>query len=346
MNRVITFIICCSIIVLVSIKSFSGINQVNSSSTMVSTFTNLVLSPIPSFSPGKNTRVNVIFNTNGLPPILTNMTVNIIEYQGSTARFSISSFIPTTNPPVSRVVEKSLKLPIVPVPPIISPIAYQWYRSDGSIINGATKSTLILTNIQPLDRGLYYVSAINSYGESVAVSSLFILYTNILPACLTTNSITIGFGWSYDFINNPIVVGFNLYQGHSSGNYTSFISIDTDITNFYLPVMMDGSKYYFSLTAKDINNVESTNSSELLFVSSLPILEQFNPSILMLTTGVPRIQMQVCPFQVVTINYSTNFTTWIPLRSLTSDKYGNVSWDDTDPKRTSFRFYNVTTTTQ
>jgi hypothetical protein len=45
-----------------------------------------------------------------------------------------------------------------------SPLAYQWTQDDKAL-GGATNSTLVLTNVQPLNSGIYVVSVSNAFGS-------------------------------------------------------------------------------------------------------------------------------------------------------------------------------------
>lgn len=287
-------------------------------SVPIPTLTDSALPFIPLFSPGNTNQVRFITNTNGAAPILTNVTVGLIQSQGSSATFSAKAISSNT-------------------------VSYQWYKSNGDPIANGNKATITLANIQPSDEGWYYVTAVNSYGEAVSATTLCVTYTNILSQCSPTNTVLLTFGWNYDFVNNPNTVGFNLYDGTNKSVYTSMIPIRSQITNTSIPLPMNSNTYYFSLTAVDTNGLESTNSQQAVFFSTLSILKQFNVSVLMLTTGIPKIQMQVCPFQTITLQYSTNLMSWAPMKVLVADKYGNVLWDDLDPKRNSLRFYRVMT---
>lgn len=314
-------VFCGLVLSITSIAQTVAIPNTLSVSAPVSVpvLTHAILPFSPLFSPGINTQIKFVTNTNGAIPNLTNMTVGVIQYQGENAIFNVTAISSNT-------------------------VTYQWYKSNGDTIVGATKSSMTLSNVQPTDAGWYYVSAVNSHGQSVAATTLCVIYTNILTQCLPTNTVILTFAWTYDFIDNTNTDGFYLYQGTASGQYTKLIAINADVTNVNnISIPMDSNKYYFTLTAKDINNIQSTNTPELVFFSPLPTLTQFNLSVLMLETGNPKIQMQVCPFQTITLQYSTNLISWAPMKTLIADKYGNVLWDDLDPKRTTFRFYRVTT---
>src|SRR5262245_21660434 len=49
----------------------------------------------------------------------------------------------------------------------ISPLTYQW-RFDGAPLSNATNSTLILSNVQPAQSGLYSVLVANSTGTNAS----------------------------------------------------------------------------------------------------------------------------------------------------------------------------------
>jgi hypothetical protein len=49
---------------------------------------------------------------------------------------------------------------------------------------------------------------------------------------------------------------------------------------------------------------------------------------LVVNAGVPTIQTQVCPFQLITVEHLTDLHTWGMVQTLIADKYGNISWTD------------------
>jgi uncharacterized delta-60 repeat protein len=63
----------------------------------------------------------------------------------------------------------------------VSPLKYQWFK-NGTYLNGATRSTLSLTNLQPSDIGGYSVIVTNLYGSQT--SMVAILTVSLAPNIL------------------------------------------------------------------------------------------------------------------------------------------------------------------
>ena len=270
----------------------------------------------PLFIPNVKSPATYTYAVGGLSPVITNITVGINQYQGSNITFYTT--ILSTNQ-----------------------IGYQWYKGSGTLIPGATKSSYTITNIQSSDKGIYYVNVTNIYGQSVVSSTLTVLSTNILPECFD-KGITVNLAWDYNFTNEPTVVGFNLYSGAITRNYTNVVRINQKVLTGTITNLPFKTTNYISATVKDGSGLESIFSNELLYITPTnAITRKVSLEIMWLTTGVPKIQMKVCPFQVIILQYTTNFVSWANMKTLTADKYGNVLWDDMDPARGPFRFYRA-----
>ena len=298
------------IILVISTLINFGITKVLSSELSDITNASTVFSPL--IIPTLQNPIKFIYSTNGLSPVINSATVGVIQYQGRNATFNIS--VLSTNTP-----------------------RYQWYNPSGNLIASAIKSSYTITNIQPSNKGLYYISVMNNYGSLIISSTLTVLSTNILPQCLSNNTVILA--WDYDFTNNPTVNGFKIYDGIATKIYTNIVEINGKVTIGQITNLLSGTAYYFSATAKDTNNLESDYSNEIFYNIPTNTLKQFIPDVNMLVTGIPKIQIKVCPFQVVTILYSTNLISWLPMKTITADMYGNILWDDQDPKRGPFKFY-------
>lgn len=78
-----------------------------------------------------------------------------------------------------------------------TPLSYQWYKNDAALtddsrINGATSSTLIITDVQESDAGRYTVTVTNNTGS--AISSEAVLTVNPAPVApiITTSTLPDG----------------------------------------------------------------------------------------------------------------------------------------------------------
>lgn len=158
----------------------------------------------------------------------------------------------------------------------------------------------------------------------------------VLPQCVGS-TYTLTLDWSYDFLNNPTVDAFKLYSGTTSDAYTNITVIDGQTTSISISNLLIGTVYFFNMTALDtVDGTESSFSGEISYV--MPVVpDNIFKLNLIVNAGVPTIQTQVCPFQVVNIQYSIDLHNWIPIQSIVADQYGNIAWNDVSA--TDARFY-------
>ena len=80
-----------------------------------------------------------------------------------------------------------------------------------------------------------------------------------LPA-LATQNVTLAWNASTD----PTVVGYNIYYGGGSGNYTNVTSAG-NATNLTVSGLVGGATYYFAATTYNSSGVQSPFSSEVSY---------------------------------------------------------------------------------
>jgi hypothetical protein len=292
-------------------------------------------------TPSSNT-VETAQRKKGGYPVITDVTDGTIKHQGDNVIFDVTATIE----PLPPIPVPSPSLPLPPLPPLPSTtLHYQWYDTNGIAINNAIYPSYVIRKIRSTNEGTYNVKVSNGYGSAIRPLTLTVLSTNILPQCLSGISSNIAsFAWNYDFVNNPTVSGFKLYYGIASKTYTNNVGINGKITTGSISNLLSGTTYYFAVTAGDTNGLESDYSNEV-FVNTSTTNVQFDLNIQMLTTGIPRVQTQVCPFQSLTFLYKTNLMSpnWMTLTNLIADKYGNAIYDDAGAKGQPQRFYKATT---
>ena len=74
----------------------------------------------------------------------------------------------------------------------------------------------------------------------------------------------------------PDIAGYKLYLGNHSRNYTQIIDLGLN-THYTIRNLVDGTLYYFSLTAYNKNGLESSFSNEVWYPGKkifLPIISQ------------------------------------------------------------------------
>ena len=67
------------------------------------------------------------------------------------------------------------------------------------------------------------------------------------------------------------VIGYNIYYGSASHNYTNMISVG-NVTNAVLPALVEGGTYYFAATTYDAANQESGFSDEASYLVPFNVL--------------------------------------------------------------------------
>lgn len=77
---------------------------------------------------------------------------------------------------------------------------------------------------------------------------------------------------AWDASADPGVMGYRIYFGVSSGNYTD--SIDAgNLTTSAVSGLSSGARYYFVVTAVDAQGIESLPSNEISFVPGIPSVQ-------------------------------------------------------------------------
>lgn len=110
--------------------------------------------------------------------------------------------------------------------------------------------------------------------------TLFILtITCGILACLPNSAFaarTISLAW--DPSPDPTVIGYNVYYGTVSGNYTNIVSAGNSSTAS-VTGLIEGQTYYFAVTAYDAAGLESVFSNEVSYrVPSAVLAVQQKPS--------------------------------------------------------------------
>ncbi len=136
---------------------------------------------------------------------------------------------------------------------------------------------------------------------------------------------------------SPAVVGYNVYYGTSSGNYSYKVNVG-NTTSITVSNLACGVTYYFVATSYDAGNNESAYSSEITFVP---------PGILTMTpassTGDPAtLRFPVEPGHWYEIQATTDFQNWTSIWQ-TDVAATNMWMQFTDPASPSYasRFYRL-----
>jgi hypothetical protein len=119
------------------------------------------------------------------------------------------------------------------------PFSYQWGLGASNIV-GATNATLVLTNLLPVNSGIYSVSVTNNYGAVTTNINLVVLPFVVNPDPAKLLMTTNGFHLQLD----------NVYASHSL-----IISASTDLVNWlpmFTNVAVTGAVQFVDSTVTNI----------------------------------------------------------------------------------------------
>jgi hypothetical protein len=160
-----------------------------------------------------------------VPPAIVTQPLDLTVEVGQTATFSVTA---TGTPPPT----------------------YQW-RFEGADLAGATEATLILTNVQPSQAGVYSVVVSNSAGWVVSAGAQL----TVEPASLARHDLSRDFSLA----SNPNGVWTYGYAGALSGPFTAFSFSKTAYDDYGLPVEV-WARNNFSTPQVNHNATTRTNS--------------------------------------------------------------------------------------
>lgn len=134
---------------------------------------------------------------------------------------------------------------------------------------------------------------------------------------------------------SPEVIGYRIYYGAASGDYTNSIVVD-NVPTHTVSGLASGVTYFFAVTAYDANDVESSFSNEISFGPGLPGIK-----IVVAATGEVVLTLKGLNGHTYEVEATEDFTTWTVIATLTL--WVNDSLDFTDRSAASFpqRFYRT-----
>jgi hypothetical protein len=145
---------------------------------------------------------------------------------------------------------------------------------------------------------------------------------------------------SWDRIPDPTIIGYYVYYGTESGNYTGIASPGVE-TSVVIPGIVEGQTYYFAVTAMDMLGQESLFSNEVSYTAPLPpppLSISFNKNGATLTgAGIAG--------HVYEIQATTNFVSWTVIGTLPAEVDGSFLFTDSDAANYPARFYRFRDTT-
>lgn len=177
--------------------------------------------------------------------------------------------------------------------------------------------------------------------KDVLVVFVAILFTSLLSSKgFATDSGTLSLAW--DPSTDPSVVGYRLYEGIESENYTNVLDVGSNLM-VSVSGLVPGETYYFAVTAYDATGLESPFSGEISYtvplittptpLPPLSILQDGSSQAVLSGTGQPGDIYDVCA--------TTDFSTWLVIGSVTVDANGLFQFTDQPSLAVSMRFYRL-----
>jgi hypothetical protein len=181
---------------------------------------------------------------------------------------------------------------------------------------------------------MHLTPARNKFGGWFVMLILFVSASHALAA---TPAPAQGTSLAWDPSPDSNVIGYNVYYGTTSGDYSSMTSVQ-NITSTTISNLTAGKTYYFAVTAFDANGVESTFSNEIQFIvpGVLTFSKGANPGDPML------IKFPVAPSQSYEVQATSDFQSWATIWQTgvaTSNAW--VQFSDAQASEISSRFYRL-----
>ncbi len=143
-----------------------------------------------------------------------------------------------------------------------TPITYQWYK-NGSIVTGATSSSITFKSIKAANAGSYYCVVKNPV--SAATSSTASIKIMSVP-----QSYSMRLSWAQPAVREDgktlaasEISSYNLYYATSSTGTMSRIATLSASTLSYLATNLSTGTHYFAASTVDVNGMESALSARI-----------------------------------------------------------------------------------
>ena len=168
------------------------------------------------------------------------------------------------------------------------------------------------------------------------ILSFVLLFSSLQAFCETVSagqSVTLSWIPSVD----PNVVGYNIYYGGDSGDYTDMLNVG-NATSVTIDGLAAGTTYYFAATAYDALGNESAYSSEISYL---------------VPDELPAVQIRAAPDGPVVLTVSgqaghtyevqatQDFMAWTVIGTMSLEADGALDFTDTDAANFPQRFYRT-----
>lgn len=149
---------------------------------------------------------------------------------------------------------------------------------------------------------------------------------------------------SWDASLETDIIGYNVYYGGESGNYTNLISAG-NVTDVLIDGLTEGATYYFAVTAVAATGLESLFSNEATYLVPLvtpPAAVQLQ--IAAAPDGTFHLTGAGAAGHLYEIQASTDLFSWSAIGSTTAELDGSFQFVDNDSVNYPARYYRTSET--
>jgi len=172
------------------------------------------------------------------------------------------------------------------------------------------------------------IDVINRGGFRLARFWMLILLAAAAPKVFASQSVELI--WSPS--TSPDIVGYNIYYGNASGDYTNEVSVG-NTTNLTVSGLANGTTYYFAARALNSSGLESSLTQTSY---SVPGLAAIIGRPILLTNGIA-VPITGAPGSIYIVQASTDLVNWVSLDTNISP----LEFTDTNTSRYRQRFYRA-----
>jgi len=141
--------------------------------------------------------------------------------------------------------------------------------------------------------------------------------------------------------SEPDIVGYNVYVGTQSGAYNRVV--DAGLELFARIPVDPGITYYFSITARTADELESPFSDEIVFTVPIDgIRATFTPLTITVAAETPaKIEFSAQAGFRYLVQATEDLSNWQTLETFIPDVDGSIAWEDPEAFLRERRFYRV-----
>ena len=188
---------------------------------------------------------------------------------------------------------------------------------------------------------------IREFRKATAIRSGVLLVCCLVFApivCQPADELPSGIGVILEWFSSPEpdIVGYYVYAGTRSGVYDRVL--DAGLAESARVRVDAGITYYFAITARTSDGLESPFSEEIVFTVPIDgIKAALTPMALSFADAAEPVKMEFnarAGYRYL-IQVTEDLNTWQTLVALTPDTDGPIAWDDPETSLHEFRFYRV-----